>query len=329
MRLGVNLPAFATDGYRIPANRLQRYATRVESLGFDGLWHSDHLRNPPTYSTSFLDPLTTLASLATATETIPLGTALVILPLRDPLWVAKRAATLQHLSEGRLSLGVGLGYVDSEFEAVGIRKRERSPRFTEGVDLLSRLFAREEVTFDGEFYDVTEFRLEPPTRRPPRMLVGGGNVDPEEDVPEPLKERILMADGWISPPRSPAALHAIWSDIADYLDENGQDSAAVDRLHLQQVHIVPDASTEQALTEQLSLFEEFRTIQRFADDRAGAREWLRENCLVGSTDDILEHLDALAEQGADEVILQPITRELHELDRQLNHWEEHLLSAFD
>lgn len=328
MRFGVSVPGFASDGYRLPANRLEKYATRTESLGFDGLWHADHLRNPPTYSTSFLDPLTTLASLATATDSIPLGTALVILPLRNPVWVAKRAATIQHLSEGRLSLGVGLGYVESEFEASGVPIRERSPRFTEGVELLSRLFSEERVTYDGEFYDVSEFRLEPPTRRPPRVLVGGGNVDPEEGVPKSIKERISLADGWISPPSSPAKLNAIWEDIASYLEDNGRDPATVDLLHLQQIHLVPDTSTDQALTEQLARFEEFRTIQRFADTRAEAREWLQENCLVGSIDDVVADLEKLAEHGADEVILQPITRDMHELDSQLDLWNDHLLSAF-
>lgn len=130
MRLSVSLPGFATDGYRVPPSRLKHFARQAEEFGFGGVWQSDHLLNPPTYSTSFLDPLTTLASIAEVTDRIPLGTCLVILPLRDPVWVAKRAATVQHLSEGRLSLGVGLGYVEDEFEAVGVPISERSPRFT-------------------------------------------------------------------------------------------------------------------------------------------------------------------------------------------------------
>lgn len=328
MRISISLPGFASDGYRVPPSRLESFAQQAENNGFARLWQSDHLINPPTYSTSFLDPLTTLASIAEVTEHIPLGTSLVILPLRDPVWVAKRAATLQHLSEGRLSLGVGLGYVQEEFDAVDIPIEERSPRFTEGVELLAKLFSQETVTFEGEFYDLDSFRLEPPCRRPPDLLVGGGNVDPDKGVPRSLKERVRLADGWISPPNPPETIDAIWSEISEYIESHNGDPKDIERIHLVQLHLVPDSNTSDAVTEQLRVFEEFRTITRFADDRKGAREWLRSNCVVGNVADVRDELRRLAESGTDEVILQPITGDLACLDEQLSLWTSHLLPQF-
>jgi alkanesulfonate monooxygenase SsuD/methylene tetrahydromethanopterin reductase-like flavin-dependent oxidoreductase (luciferase family) len=102
MDLGVAPPTFATDGWRLPASRLLRFAERAEALDFAGVWVTEHLRHPPNRNYSRLAPMTTLATVAGATESIPIGTSVLILPLRDPVLVAQRAATLQHLSEERL-----------------------------------------------------------------------------------------------------------------------------------------------------------------------------------------------------------------------------------
>lgn len=105
MKLGVALPSFGSNDCRVTVRQLERYARRAEEYGFEGAWELEHLVRPPIYQISWLDPLTTLATVAGTTETISIGTSILILPMRNPVLVAQRAATIQHLSEGRLTLG--------------------------------------------------------------------------------------------------------------------------------------------------------------------------------------------------------------------------------
>lgn len=317
MELGVAPPTFATDGWRLPASRLTGFARRAEEYGFAGVWVTEHLCRPPGRNYSRLSPFTTLSTLAGATERIPLGTAILILPLRNPVLAAERAATLQHLSEERMTLGLGLGWVDAEYEAVGIPFEERGPRFTEALALLRRLLTEETVTFDGEYYSVQEFRLEPDVQRPPRILVGGGGTerDGERYVPEPVKERIWRyADGWLAPPRSPELLQTDWTAIADYLDDAGRDPSTVERVCLNWLHLVPGADADLAREKQRRVY----LRERAADpDRAATA---LQNQLTGSVDDVRDTIEEYERQGFDQLILGPTTHDPDAVDRQLDSW---------
>lgn len=316
MRLGVALPSYANDGMRVPPGRLTGFATRAEELGFDGVWMTEHLLHPPGREYSRLDPLGTLSAVAGATDSVPLGTCILILPMRDPVLFAKRAATLQHLSGDRLTLGLGIGWVEAEYEAVGVPFEERGPRMDEALSLLDRLFAEETVTFDGEFYSVDEFHLEPPTRRRPPILVAGGQIerDGERFVPGPVTERIAEhADGWLAPPRRPDGLADAWAEIADGLDAAGRDPDTAERTVLNFVHMVPNADGEEA-----------RRRQRRAFRGKGDVDRAMETGLTGSVGEIRETVGGYADAGYDELILGPRTHDLREVDRQLELWADEL-----
>jgi len=143
MKIGVSLPSFATEGYRLPPGRIQSYAWEAEERGFAGVWQTEHLLRPPAYKFSRTDPLTTLAIAGGATEEVPIGTSVLLLPLRNPVMVAKRAATIQHITGERLTLGLGLGWAQAEFDAVGVPYEERGPRFTEALDLVELALERD------------------------------------------------------------------------------------------------------------------------------------------------------------------------------------------
>lgn len=319
MDLGVAPPTFATDGWRLPASRLAGFARRAEEHGFAGVWTTEHLRTPPGRHYSRLSPFTTLATLAGETERIPLGTAIMILPLRDPVLAAERAATLQHLSEERLTLGLGLGWVEREYEAVGIPFEERGPRFSEALALLRRLLSGETVTFEGAFYAVEELRLEPAVHRPPRILVGGGGVerDGERHVPDPVRARIARhADGWLAPPRPPGTLEADWTEIADAVAEAGRDPATLDRVCLNWLHLVPGVGSDLAREKQRKVYRQ----EREADpDRAASA---LSNGITGSVADVRETIEAYARLGFDELVLGPTTHDPAAADRQLDRWAE-------
>ncbi|MEF8867737.1 MAG: TIGR03619 family F420-dependent LLM class oxidoreductase [Haloarculaceae archaeon] len=319
MDLGVAPPTFATDGWRLPASRLERFVRRAEALDFAGVWVTEHLLHPPNRGYSRLAPMTTIATVAGATESIPVGTSVLILPLRDPVLVAQRAATLQHLSEERLTLGLGLGWVEAEFDAVDVPWGERGHRFSEALALVRRLLAEREVTFDGEFYEVEALRLEPHVSRPPRILVGGGGVERggERSVPRAVKERLLHhADGWLAPPRPPSVLETDWREIAGYLEREGRDPSTLDRVALNWLHLVPGVDGDLSREKQRRVFTDRRGAD--AERTAGAME----NQLTGSVEEVRELVGEYRRLGFDELVLGPTTHDPDEAERQLERWDD-------
>jgi alkanesulfonate monooxygenase len=322
MQLGVGLPSFASPSHAIPPDRFRRYVQRADEYEFAGAWLIEHLVEPPTYETSQLDPLTTLSHVTGQTETLPVGTSVLLLPLRNPVLLAKRAATLQHLSSRRLTLGMGTGYVEAEFDAVGVPREERSPRYLEAIELLGRLFEEETVTFDGEYHSLEEFTLEPALGQPPRMLAGGGGVDTDDGriVLDTVKERFRHADGWIAAPRTPETLERDWELIADYLDGEGLDARSHDKVLLQYLHLVPDDDPDRARATQRKIYEQTAGSDYLVDPL--------DNWLSGTVDEVLATLEAYESLGFEEVILHPMARVPGELDRQLRLYEELLVPQF-
>lgn len=145
----------------------------AEAHGLDSVFLQEH--HETTVEQYWSDPLTVLAGLATVTETIQLGTAILLLPLYNPVRLAERAAILDGVSEGRLVLGAAVGYRPREFEVLGVDRRNRGARFEEYFTLVARALSEDSVTFHGEYYTVEEFRCTP---RPfgderPVMWIGG------------------------------------------------------------------------------------------------------------------------------------------------------------
>lgn len=323
MQLGVGLPSFSGDTHVVPPDRFRRYARLADEYDFAGAWLIEHLGANPNYATSLLDPLTTLAVVAGETETLPVGTSVLLLPLRNPVLTAKRAVTLQHLSSRQVTLGLGLGYVESEFDAVGVPMDERSGRYLEGIELVRRLFTEDEVTFEGEFYSVDGFRLEPNLGQPPRILAGGGGVETDRGrrVATSVKERLQYADGWIAPPRSPAVLEADWSAFAEHLESQGRDPASLDKVALQYLHLVPGDDAEQVEREQRAAFRTIVGSGRSVDEASN-------NWLTGTVEEVKSILGEYERQGFDEIILHPTATTPADLDRQLRLYRQFLLSEY-
>ncbi|MFB6154469.1 MAG: LLM class flavin-dependent oxidoreductase [Haloferacaceae archaeon] len=328
MQLGLHLPNWSSDDSLLSPDRLRGFARRAEELRFRSLWVIDHLTEPPSYNQSWLDPFVTLSHVAAATDRIDLGTGIYILPMREPVLAAKRAATLQHLSGGRFTLGVGLGYVRPDFEAVGVPFSERSPRFTEGLELVTRLLTEERVTFDGEFYSVEDFELEPQLRRPPAMVAAGGGTYRDEDkthygtevdedryVPRAVLERIARAGGWIAPGQSVGKSESDIERVNEFLVDEGVDPASVPRYAHNYVHVVPGVDSETAREKQRAVFE------RYVGDRRPV-EFAEENYLFGSVEEIRDQIERYERAGFDQLILGPVAKDPAELDRQLELWAD-------
>src|SRR3954451_10900496 len=181
-RFGVFLPSYVWDGDGPERARgIKTFAREVEELGFDSLFITDHLLvGKRFYSVNWLEPLLALGVAAGVTDRVRLGTSILIMPLRNPVLLAKELATLQFLSDNRVVLGAGVGWNEVEYEAVGVHKSERGKRTDEMLDILYPLFDGERVTYHGKYYSVDDVFIEPRAARP-EIWIGGGSqlADPK------------------------------------------------------------------------------------------------------------------------------------------------------
>jgi probable F420-dependent oxidoreductase len=192
MKFGVNLPTFRY-GAEPTVEHSRSSAQAAERLGFDSVWAGDHIMVPAEAKRMnfFSEPLITLAVVAGQTKKLLLGTSVVIAPLRNPLVLAKQAATLDYLSQGRLILGLGGGWLKAEFDYVGIDYTLRGALFDETLRLLRAAWSGVPVEFEGQFFQFKDAVLEPQPHRPggPPLWIGGGSA-------RALRRTAELGDAW-------------------------------------------------------------------------------------------------------------------------------------
>src|SRR5215469_15670966 len=151
MQIGMHLPHAGSQA--TPA-LIKRHARRAEDLGLSDVWVSEHIIVPRAQfprSPLFYDPVLTLTWVAAVTERVRLGTSVIVLPMRHPLPLAKELSTLHNLSGGRLILGVGVGWLEPEFAALGVPFSERGRRMDEGIAMMRAVWSQDPVNFDSKY----------------------------------------------------------------------------------------------------------------------------------------------------------------------------------
>ena len=182
-------------------------AQRVERCGYHSLWAGDHIA----FAVPILDPLLQLAQCAVAARRLRLGTSVYLLPLRHPVPVAKQVATLDHLTEGRLIFGVGVGgEFSAEYAACGVPRGERGARLTEGVGVLRALWSGAPVSHAGRFYG----RFEDVTMAPPPRQPGGPPIWFGGRAAPALRRAGRLGDGYLSYVVTPEMFAAALETIA-------------------------------------------------------------------------------------------------------------------
>jgi probable F420-dependent oxidoreductase len=174
MHFGVILPNFGRDSN---PDGIRRVAELAEELGFDSVWTTEHIIVAPDAVDPYgrvYDPLVTLGWIAGWTERIGLGTSIILVPLHNPIHLAKEVATLQELSGGRFTLGVGMGWHEPEYEFMGVPFKGRGRRGDEGIRLMRALWNGEK-NFEGEFWSFHDATSEPHPSPVPEIWVGGSS----------------------------------------------------------------------------------------------------------------------------------------------------------
>lgn len=321
MELGTLVPTHCTGELRVPSDTIREWAQKAEDAGFAGLWTLSHPVEPPIYNTAMLDPLMVLSHVAGVTEEIPIGTSILLLPMRRAANVVSMAASLRHLADRPVTLGVGAGNNPKEFEVTGVPMKERGPRLTEGIEILNALFEGE-ASYQGRFASFENVRVDPVLDDPPSILAGGTSkvVDGERRFPDPVLDRILETDGWIISPTPPEQMATELELVRDHAADEGVDPDTLRFVELQYTHVVDD---DPNVIEE----EQAKTFREFYGPNRGF-EHARENCLVGSIEEIREQLAAYEDLGVDEVIVGPAAHNPAALDRQMELISDRLLPQF-
>jgi len=192
LKIGVTIPN--NWGIEDPQQVLE-FGPLAESLGYDSVWVMDHLFNTG-YIRERLDdkpyyhPMSTLSYLAATTSKVTLGTSVLVLPYHNPVELAKYAATLDQISGGRVTLGVGVGAMTEEFEALGISMRQRGSLTNECMDIMKELWSNQLPRFQSKRWDFSDLYFSPKPVQPTIPLWVGGSS------PGAIKRTALRGDGW-------------------------------------------------------------------------------------------------------------------------------------
>jgi alkanesulfonate monooxygenase len=307
VKIGIVLPTFyggAYSDHEPSLARLIQFGREVERLGFDGLWVIEHLVvAPPVYQTAWLEPLTVLSAMAAVTTRVRLGTSILVLPIRTPAILAKTAGTLDYISGGRVTLGMGVGWWDQEFEVCGIPKKARGRRMEEHLEVLHTLFAGPNATYQGPTYAFRNVTIEPrPIQKPriPIWIAGGSAAGQAHTVYAPKTEHVLRriakyGDGWISRAVTSVELMAKdWAEMLGYAKEFGREASEFTFAHINFVFLTSERDTSK---------DEAR--QRFSKISSLPFQDIVAEYMVGTKAEVLDRLDRLVDIGVRYFILWP------------------------
>ena len=191
MQLGIHLPQ---AGSQATPEMIRRHAIRAEALGLSDVWVSEHIIVPRASfprSPLFYDPVLTLTWVAAVTERVRLGTSVLVLPMRHPLPLAKELSTLHNFSGGRLILGVGVGWLEAEFAALGAPFHERGRRMDEGIAMMRAVWSQDPVTFKARYIpsEIREMTMLPQPISPIPMWHGSRSEAAH-------RRTVRLGDGW-------------------------------------------------------------------------------------------------------------------------------------
>jgi probable F420-dependent oxidoreductase len=198
VHFGVILPNYGPDS---SVGGIRRVAESAEELGFHSVWATEHIIVGPDAVDPYgrvYAPLVTLAWVAGWTQRVGLGTSIVLVPLHNPFHLAKEVATLQELSGGRLTLGIGMGWHEDEFEFIGVEFEGRGRRADEAIRLMRALWNGEH-DFEGDYWSFRDATSEPHPSPQPEIWVGGSS-------PRAIRRARELGDAW-HPSRGSDAEH--------------------------------------------------------------------------------------------------------------------------
>ena len=284
VKIGVG---FSVSRAGIPGpDEICAFAERVEELGIDSIWPSDHIvsRQPS------LDVACLMALFAARTRKIKMGPSVLSLPARDPIQVAKTFATLDHLSGGRrrVIMAVGLGGDTRDCTVSGIPENERGARMREGVEVMRKLWSGPDVTHEGRFYRFANVTLEPkPVGGPLDVWIGG-----QSDLA--LKRVARYGDGWMPSFITADEFAAGMVKLGGYAREHGRTIEPGEAGVLLLTHVSRDAEGAREVA------------RKFLARAPIPQEALDQRSAIGTVDEVVARLRRYVDAGCTKFILFPV-----------------------
>ena len=301
MRLGFAVPQFGPDA---GPNALLEVARLAEELGYDSLWVIERLLYPlnpkapypatadgslPLAYRRSLDPLATLAYLAAVTSRVRIGTSIINLPYHNPVLLARELGTIDVLSQGRLDVGLGVGWSPDEFEAIGVPMSGRGRRAEEALQVIEAIWRDNPVEFEGRYFRVPEsyFDLKPVQKpRPPIYMAAY--------TPTTMDRVARLADGWIPSGVPLGAMEQMFAAIKQGAAEAGRDPSDLKLIVGANVAFHPkplgdDRPIFAGSAEQIE--EDIVATRKLGADKLIFNVLFSSD--VGSTEDLLSHMEQL------------------------------------
>lgn len=304
MKFGVDAPTcLAGMAYPVPfatADQVVATAIEAEQLGFHEVFGNDHLstqqyvrdawNEPPDY----FEPLMTLANIAARTSVVRLGTGILVLPMRDPVLLAKQIATLDHLSDGRVTIAVAVGGYRDEFEAVvpDLTGANRARLMVEGIESLRTLFEEPRSTYRGKYRHFEDVESFPKPVQAPLPIYSGGNVEGS------LRRAGELCQGWLPAKIGPAEIRSGREKVVQYARAAGRDPEQITTA-LQTVVCIADTEEQARERFERSAFDLFRgSLKDTMMKGVGLDKYFADN-LIGTPDQVCAKVEEFRLAGLD------------------------------
>jgi len=299
-RIGIAMRNFTRYPEQPDPRALVEYGVWVEELGFESLWVWDHILLGTEPHFPIADSLTMLTAVAARTRRIRLGTGILILPLRNPLLLAKQLSTLDLLAEGRLVLGMASGWYKREFDAVGVPFEQRGKIMDRNLEIMTRLWTEPDVTAEIPPYNLRHAVMFPkPAAKPrPRILIGGY-------VDAVLKRAGQRGDGWLTYFYTPDGFARSWQKVSDFAREAGKDPTTLENGNQLPIMVGP---SRQAVQDRM--LEWLKTEW----DYASWSESTTESAVMGTPDECVAQLRAHEAVGVQRIVLVPYRYERSQVE---------------
>jgi probable F420-dependent oxidoreductase len=279
---------------------LVEYGVKMEELGFDSLWVWDHILLGVEPNFPIVESLTLLTAIAARTTKIKLGTGILVLPLRNPVVLAKQLSTMDLLSNGRLIMGMASGWYKREFDAVGVPFEKRGKIMDENLEIMTRLWTENMVKGEWMRHQIPAGVMYPkPAQKPRPPILIGGYVD------RVLKRAAVDGDGWLTYFYRPESFAKSWAKIRDFAKEGGKDPNTL--LNAAQLPIRIGKSRAAVESEMMEwLGKEW--------DYASWSESTKDSAILGTVDECVEQLKAHLAVGVQKLIFVPYRYEMEQIE---------------
>jgi len=294
---GLAMRNFTTYPEMPDPQALIAYAARAEELGFDSVWVWDHIFlgvDPPF---PVIDSLTLLSAVAARTTKIKLGTGVLVLPLRNPVVLAKELSSLDLIASGRMLLGMASGWYKREFDAVGVPFNERGRIMDRNLEILRRLWTEEQV--DGEYppHRLRGSNLSPKPSRLPVMLIGG--------YVDRVLKRAALNGGWLTYFYTPESFARSWAKVRSYAEAAGKDPAGLLNANQLPIRVGPSrAAVEGPMLEWLGQEWDYAAWSESTEDAA----------IIGTVDECVAQLHAQLAAGVQKLIFIPYRYQMDQVE---------------